>query len=144
MICLHLFPFSFNFTCAVMVNPFADFVYKCRCRWKKHLVTRKQNCALYIVALLFCFLFFCWLFSCSREIKEGQHCFHFSQAYDQPIAIVPIDENKLINHLLKLMIMWPLSIKPFTFFFFILYLLPQKQHVYSFLKCIISADLGTS
>ena len=64
-----------------------------------------ELCSVYNIALLFCFLFFCWLFSCSGEIKEGQHCFHFSQAYDQPIATVPINRNKLINHFLKFMIM---------------------------------------
>ena len=51
-------------------------------------------------------LFSVILFGSFRVLVRSRrdNCFHFPQAYDQPIAIVPIDENKLINHLLKLMI----------------------------------------
>ena len=75
------------------------------CSLHNSITIKSKKCVLLGGMVLFRCLFFCLAFSCSGEIKEGQHYFHFSETYDQPIATVPINENKLINHLLKLMIM---------------------------------------
>ena len=73
------------------------------CSLHNSITIKSKKCVLLGGMVLF--RLFRWLFSCSGEIKEGQHYFHFSKTYDQAIATVPINENKLINHLLKLMIM---------------------------------------